>query len=39
MYIRLPETASKFETVVDSREILCFNARAITFKCGQHIES
>lgn len=39
MYIILPETPSKFETIIDSREILCFNEKAITFKNGSHIDS
>lgn len=39
MYVKLPETATKFETVIETREILCFNEKAITFKGGQHIDS
>lgn len=39
MYIKLPETPSKFETIIDSKQILCFNERAITFKGGQHLDS
>ena len=39
MYIKLPETPSKFETIIDSREVLCFNEKAITFKNGYHLDS
>lgn len=39
MYIRLPETAEKLATTIDSREILCFNNMAITFKNGTKIYS
>lgn len=39
MFIRLPETPSKFETIIDSREILYFNEIGITFKGGQRIHS
>ena len=39
MYVKLPETATKFETVIDTREILCFNEKSITFKGGQYINS
>lgn len=39
MYIILPETPLKFETIIDSREILCFNQKAITFKNGYRLDS
>lgn len=39
MFIVLPDTPSKFETIIDAREVLCFNERAITFRSGQHIDS
>ena len=39
MYIKLPETTTKFETVIDANEILCFNEKAITFKNGYHLNS
>lgn len=34
MYIKLPETQEKEATIIDSREILCFNRISITFKNG-----
>lgn len=39
MYIKLPETEEKLATTIDSREILCFNNIAITFKNGEKIYS
>ena len=39
MFIKLPETPDKFSTIIDSREILCFNRIAIEFKNGKKLES
>lgn len=39
MYIKLPETKAKYETVINTKDILCFNKIAITFKNGYHLDS
>lgn len=39
MYIKLPGTPKKFETVIDTREILYFNENVIMFKSGIHFSS
>lgn len=39
MYIKLPENTTKFETVIDTREILYFNENVIMFKSGIHFSS
>lgn len=39
MYIKLPDTKEKLATIIDSREILCFNINSIAFKNGFKIDS
>lgn len=39
MYIKLPETQEKESTIIDLREILCFNKNHIAFKNGSRLPS
>ena len=39
MFIKLPETKEKLCTIINAREILCFNINSIAFKNGFKIDS